>query len=485
MPSRPATPLNRDPDDDTEYRFRTNGTPCEWGESYHPGGYHPVQLVDVLRDRYRIIRKIGYGAFSTAWLAVDLKSSCFVALKVAVASLSKERIDKEVTILEALRQNETRHITGLPDAFEVVGPNGRHACFAVEPMGPHIGALLRRQRLEIRLDDLESWERPPRFPKELAKRILQDTLLALRSLHSHGVVHGDLHPGNILANIRPLGDPSDESLVHDLQQLAAQGKPLIRRDGKTDLWAPSYLLEPAPLHDRVSFDIDPVVKLADLGGAFFEGHPPPKVVTPVALRAPETILGGPYPLGNGIDIWSCGCLVFELLTGQPLFVRLEALDGNEFDEETNDEHLLQLTEVLGPLPEEFVSRWRRRDKYYGPDGRRLDVTEHGSRDDEGGSGSDKDETDQEDGVMEDLASEGNGGSPPDSPASTSSQSSSLWLAPPGTFDPLERQLQDHKPDDMDESEAEEVSRLLRWILQYDASKRPSAEEILRQPWFNL
>lgn len=46
---------------------------------YKPGGYHPVHLGDVLpkmsasrKPRYRVMQKLGQGAFSTVWLARDL-----------------------------------------------------------------------------------------------------------------------------------------------------------------------------------------------------------------------------------------------------------------------------------------------------------------------------------------------------------------------------------------------------------------------------
>lgn len=41
---------------------------------YKPGGYHPVKLGDKLQQgRYQIIRKLGWGHFSTVWLAKDNK----------------------------------------------------------------------------------------------------------------------------------------------------------------------------------------------------------------------------------------------------------------------------------------------------------------------------------------------------------------------------------------------------------------------------
>lgn len=39
--------------------------------SYRPGGFHPVHLGDVFHDRYEILRKLGYGRYSTVWLVKD------------------------------------------------------------------------------------------------------------------------------------------------------------------------------------------------------------------------------------------------------------------------------------------------------------------------------------------------------------------------------------------------------------------------------
>ena len=40
-------------------------------EQYRSGGYHPVHLDDVFYYRYRVVGKLGYGTYSTVWLAVD------------------------------------------------------------------------------------------------------------------------------------------------------------------------------------------------------------------------------------------------------------------------------------------------------------------------------------------------------------------------------------------------------------------------------
>ena len=41
---------------------------------YKKGGYHPVQVGELYKDgRYKVIRKLGWGHFSTVWLVQDLK----------------------------------------------------------------------------------------------------------------------------------------------------------------------------------------------------------------------------------------------------------------------------------------------------------------------------------------------------------------------------------------------------------------------------
>ncbi len=41
---------------------------------YCPGGYHPVRIGDVFNNaKYKVLRKLGYGVYSTVWLARDVR----------------------------------------------------------------------------------------------------------------------------------------------------------------------------------------------------------------------------------------------------------------------------------------------------------------------------------------------------------------------------------------------------------------------------
>jgi serine/threonine-protein kinase SRPK3 len=58
----------------------------EGTEEYTKGGYHPVRAGDLYKDgRYLVQRKLGWGHFSTVWLAYDRKD------KVSTAALPASR----------------------------------------------------------------------------------------------------------------------------------------------------------------------------------------------------------------------------------------------------------------------------------------------------------------------------------------------------------------------------------------------------------
>jgi serine/threonine protein kinase len=52
---------------------------------YCPGGYHIVKVGELLNNRYSVIRKLGWGHFSTVWLCKDTFAKRYVALKVKLS----------------------------------------------------------------------------------------------------------------------------------------------------------------------------------------------------------------------------------------------------------------------------------------------------------------------------------------------------------------------------------------------------------------
>ncbi|UPK91219.1 hypothetical protein LCI18_002154 [Fusarium solani-melongenae] len=254
---------------------------------YQPGGYHPLGLGDVLKDgQYKILYKLGWGSYSTI-------EDQYVAIKVSVSDRGYTR---EPEILRAISALPRRHpgwsnLSHMLDHFTVVGPNGTHDCLALGLVGPSVA------------DVVASHCRDERLPAKLAKVFANQALQGLDFLASHDIGHGDLHTRNLAITV-----PNLNSL--DEKTFSTDGKSLARN-------VPSHVVRPAPFRKREMLLSSPSVKIIDFGEAFFNNNPPNTVHTLLPIRAPEVIFGD--VLDHRVDLWSAGCLLFELITGQPPF----------------------------------------------------------------------------------------------------------------------------------------------------------------------
>ncbi|KAF5349693.1 hypothetical protein D9756_008775 [Leucocoprinus leucothites] len=185
----------------------------DW-EDYVKGGYHPVKIGDAFSDgRYVVVRKLGWGHFSTVWLAHDTKMKRHVALKVVKSAprYTETALD-EIKLLQRLIISNTppvqptpdnpnpppspsqthpgrSHVISFLDHFRHKGPNGVHVCMVFEVLGENLLGLIKRHQNKG-------------VPMHLVKQIAKQVLLGLDYMHRCcGVIHTDLKPENILIAI--------------------------------------------------------------------------------------------------------------------------------------------------------------------------------------------------------------------------------------------------------------------------------------------
>ena len=288
----------------------------------------------------------------------------YAALKILTAQSTPS--ETESSILRTVAQSTLRHpgkehIMSLQDYFKQRGPNGEHGCLVFEVMGPSTASMVEALPTAL----ASKTGRKERYPLWMAKSILRQSLLSVDFLHQSGITHGDLQPGNLLFSVRSLTLAKEPHLLQQENNVDSLC-PVKRTDGKVDLWAPKYLAFDRGRESRpylcyqdlrhgwrfgeVSSHHDSMTRHWFFA-AFFTDKPPKTLVTPAGLRSPETILGE-TPTNNQ-DIWSFGCLVYEFVTGRPLF----AIDTSGGEDAMNDDHFLQLFDILGPLSRDILSKW--------------------------------------------------------------------------------------------------------------------------------
>ncbi|CAI7611293.1 unnamed protein product [Penicillium glandicola] len=238
---------------------------------YRPGGFHPVCIGDVFKDRYKVLNKIGYGVYSTFFLVRDLQSAQrgneneFRALKVLSAECYHETQAPifEREILTHLRDGDCNqlgyyHVCHLLDDFEHCGPNGTHVCLVFELMGETLRSF-------------GAWFIESRLPNSVMRRFTIQFLLALDFAHEHNVIHTE--PGYLVHVEIPKQDSSEEHYS------VIPSTPLRR-----------YYFNETDSTRVDEFDI----ALGDWGVTTWADRHLSKTIQPVALRSPEVLIQAPW-----------------------------------------------------------------------------------------------------------------------------------------------------------------------------------------------
>uniref|UniRef100_A0AAY4BJ68 non-specific serine/threonine protein kinase n=1 Tax=Denticeps clupeoides TaxID=299321 RepID=A0AAY4BJ68_9TELE len=162
---------------------------------YCKGGYHHVKIGDLFNGKYHVIRKLGWGHFSTVWLAWDIQGKRFVAMKVVKSAehYTETAVD-EIKLLRAVRNTDPEDpnrekVVQLLDDFKISGINGTHVCMVFEVLGHHLLKWIIKSNYQG-------------LPPPCVKSIIRQVLQGLDYLHSKcKIIHTDIKPENILMTV--------------------------------------------------------------------------------------------------------------------------------------------------------------------------------------------------------------------------------------------------------------------------------------------
>ncbi|KAL6299628.1 kinase-like domain-containing protein [Sparassis latifolia] len=204
---------------------------------YNTGGYLQVKLQDSFKNgQYVVLRKLGWGHFSTVWLVKDTQANRHSALKVVksagrYAETARDEIKLLGEVMEANHAHVGReHVVSFLDSFQHCGPEDTHVCIVFEPLGENLLALIERHK---------KTGVAPALVKVVAKQIL----LGLEYLHDEcKLVHTDIKPENIMisipdveshiqAELEVIPSPTSRKVGVPPKQLGRTGVIIPRRPG--------------------------------------------------------------------------------------------------------------------------------------------------------------------------------------------------------------------------------------------------------------
>jgi tRNA A-37 threonylcarbamoyl transferase component Bud32 len=220
------------------------------------------------RGRYLLRDLLGQGGMATVHLADDTVLDRPVAVKSMLGDMSREPSFRERFRREAqavARLNHT-NIVAVYDSGEDVNDDGLHVPFIVMEYveGGSLSSVLR-----------EDMAAHGAMPTDKALKITGDVLSALSASHEQGLVHRDIKPANVMLTRRGVVKVMDFGIARAMQS----GVTSMTQTGMV-VGTPQYL-------------------------------------------SPEQALGKPVDARS--DLYSVGCLLFELLTGRLPFESDSAL----------------------------------------------------------------------------------------------------------------------------------------------------------------
>jgi len=205
---------------------------------------------------------------------------------------------------------------------------------------------------------------------------------------------------------------------------------------------PSYTVERAYLRGSREEDLPRKIKIIDFGEASFSVEQRTELGTPDSFRPPELFFDENITLPA--DIWAMACIIFEAFGKRPLFEHPPIFRASK------EEVLSEMVDVLGMLPEKWWRKWENRSRYFDSDGTWTPYMSF------------------------------RGDPRPLPERLLQMRNSRIWR---GHFIiPDTKGAVKQDPEQMNREDAVGLMKLLMSMLEYEPSKRATAEEVVNSEW---
>ena len=364
------------------------------------------KVVNGPKGRYALIDKIGYGAFSSVWLAYNCEKKEYYAIKIQNAEDYDEG-KVELKILKRILDLNNDNIIHMVDNFIISKTRKkmvkikkrRKTTYKEKIICDHFICMVLPLMSGSMYDFSKHTKYKSGFSVPIIIRFLKSMLLGLKDIHKRlKIVHSDLKPENVLISgkserIKYLIDKYEKYKIMDMYKLELdkfkgcsvkrikRERPIILRKCHEKILDEMNLLSEdesetestdeystESISDESSTEStddapeeDEVLKsnfvLTDFGSSIRIKDIEPEEVQTRYYRAPEILLGLNY--SESIDIWSIGCIAAELYTGKILF---NPKKNKEYNRDI--QHLRLIHDIVGNVPSNMIKRSKFCNKFY-------------------------------------------------------------------------------------------------------------------------
>jgi len=361
-----------------------------------------VDFIGKTIENYLFLTKIGNGVSSNVYIAFNLINNCFFAIKV-INPDDIEIGESELEILLKVRKLHNTNFSNIVSHFQYKYDDDTYLCMVFELMACSLYDIIKQS---IYSDDSE-YDYKLNFND--VKLIIEQISNAISSLHKIKIMHTDIKPENILiAGTSEKIEKIKQDFMNKYKKLNKKQKtrgakqPLSRRsdcndETKSNLEKVVKLLfehhEPndsyssgedeqddelhlwesdtdsdnikTVINDKLKYKIIITrpcnVQLTDFGNSINFKDMTVKEIQTRYYRAPEVIMKIPYT--EQADLWSVGCLYYEILTGYILFHPSKSKGFNR-----NRQHIYLIQKLLGRIPNELLVNSKRKHVIYKTNG---------------------------------------------------------------------------------------------------------------------
>ena len=95
--------------------------------------YSDILKGELLKGKYLLVHKIGSGAFSTVWLALDINTRSYYAIKVQNSDDFDEGLD-EIMRMNSFKKSNCKYINNLIENFVWEIEDDEYVCMVFELM---------------------------------------------------------------------------------------------------------------------------------------------------------------------------------------------------------------------------------------------------------------------------------------------------------------------------------------------------------------